>query len=781
MLWMPRADATCRRGRCTVAKKRKKPDLRVVPGRDSSASGVQASHNSGERLPNSDTAASDAEDRAEAADSRDDELLDDSDLVEQIVKAAEDVAKGFQNQWERDNDQMDWWDVYDQVIGGKQAYAGNHTVYLPIVNQAIEARVTRFVNQVFPRSSRNIDVISSDEKPYDVMALMEHYIRKTRLRTQIVPTLVRNGDIEGQYNLYVSWSSSSRFIIQKTPPSVEIEGDEMMGQGETAQVDLPDDMVEEDDLDLEEVETFHMHPTVEVLPDCDVLILPHTAGSVGAALEQGGTVAIIRRWTKGRLQQAIDDEEIDKKEGERLLTEMGSTTEPPGQQNVAKKHLTAVGIQTGEGGKMLIFYEIWKKLKVDGKRKLMRAFTTSLAEKDNVFSLRRNPYWCDKCPLISAALKKIAKTMKGQSEVKRVADLQYAANDFINEALDSADYALMPIVMTDPAKNPRVGSMVLNLAAIWETNPNDTKFANMPNLWKDALSIVSGLKNEIFQILSVSPAMLPQQTGGKAKRNQAEIAMEQQIDIMATADVCTNLEDEILSPLLRWFVDLDYQFRDKAMTVRQYGAMGLKTGMQEVPVIQNSRRFEFRWFGVEAARAAQMIQIQVSAINVVKGIPPQMYGGHELKLAPFISQLLENAFGPRMVPQLWENMKDKLTVNPDTENEFLVEGLTMPVHPLDDDQEHMKEHLKALVKGDPSGSVREHLLLHRQQMSQKLQQQAGQMQAMQGAPGGPGGQGPGVAGTPRSGAQPMPPRGGQQPAGAIHADRMQDPGAAPRR
>ena len=52
----------------------------------------------------------------------------------------------------------------------------------------------------------------------------------------------------------------------------------------------------------------------------------------------------------------------------------------------------------------------------------------------------------------------------------------------INEAADYAAYALMPIVMTDPAKNPRVGSMVLSLAAVWETSPQDTQFAQFPAL-----------------------------------------------------------------------------------------------------------------------------------------------------------------------------------------------------------------------------------------------------------------------------------------------------------
>lgn len=741
-----------------MAKKRK-PDLKVVKD------GARPSDADLERVEDQDDAGDE-----EAARNRDDELLDDKKLLEKIREVGQDVAKGFENQWERDNDAIDYWDVYDQVIGGKQAYAGNHTVYLPIVHQAIEARVTRFVNQIFPRSGRNVDCITSDEKPYDIMALLEHYIRKCRLRTQVIPALMRNGDVEGHYNLYVGWENTSRHIVQKKPATVEVEGE---------QLDLPEGMADEEEPDLEEVETFHMQPTVEVLPDCDVLVLPHNSSSVGGALENGGTVAIIRRWSKGRLERAIDDEEIDETEGERLLEEFSSTTEPPGQQSAGKKHISAAGITSGEGGKTLIFYEIWKKVKVDGVRRLVRAYYAG-GDEARVFSLRLNPYWCDKCPLLSAPQKKITSVFKGVSEVKAVADLQYAANDTMNEALDSADYALMPIIMTDPSKNPRVGSMVLNLAAIWETNPNDTKFAQFPSLWKDGLTIVGGIKNEIFQILSVSPAMLPQQTGGKSKRNQAEIAMEQQIDVMSTADVCTNCEDEILTPLLRWFVDLDYQYRDKKLTVRQYGNMGRRAGMEEIPVLQNTRRFEFRWWGVEAARAAQMIQIQVSAINVVKGIPPQMYEGHKLKLAPFISQLLENAFGPRMTPELWESIKEKLSMEASMENEFLAEGLTLPVHELDDDQAHMKEHLKALTQGDPSGSVREHMLLHRQQMQMKLQQQQAAMaQMQQGAPGGPGGAGPGVAGAPRPGAQPMAPRGGQQPPGAIHADRM--PEGPPRR
>jgi hypothetical protein len=71
-----------------------------------------------------------------------------------------------------------------------------------------------------------------------------------------------------------------------------------------------------------------------------------------------------------------------------------------------------------------------------------------------------------------------------------------------------------------------------------------------------------------------------------------------------------------------------------------------------------------------------------------------------------------------------------------------------------------------------------HLLKHQAMMAEAMQAQAAQMQ---GQPGAPGGAGPGVAGQPRPGATPAAPRGGQGPAGMIHADRMRDASAFPRR
>ena len=78
---------------------------------------------------------------------------------------------------------------------------------------------------------------------------------------------------------------------------------------------------------------------------------------------------------------------------------------------------------------------------------------------------------------------------------------------------------------------------------------------------------------------------------------------------------------------------------------------------------------------------------------------------------------------------------------------------------------------------DTTGFVHQHIMEHLAQMKAKAQAMQGPP-PQQGAQGVPGGAGPGVAGTPRPGAQPGLPRP-QQPPGAIHKDQM--PLSMPRR
>jgi len=717
---------------------------------------------------------------------RDDELAgSNEDLDKELDELFEDVSKGFQDQWDRSNEQIDYWEVFNCKLGQNQFYAGNSKIFVPIVRNAINARKTRFANQIFPIAGRYVECTSeSGDKPYALMSLLEHYVRKSQLRTRVAPPLCVNGDVEGQYNVYVSWVKNERHVVWKVTKSAF----EMGGKQDNPVPDN-DDKAEDQIEDIKEEIVFHGYPHVEVLADADVLILPQTADTVEEALDVGGSVTVLRRWSKTKLKKMIRDGDIREEIGKNLLKEL--TSEKKMETVDKAKHMTeAAGIRTGRGGsRHAQVYEIWTKMAIkdpDTKqtdRRIVRVLSTGT---NMHLSCKRNPYWSDKVPVISVPVEKVQGAFKGVSKVKACADIQYQANDAVNEGMDSLAYALMPIVMTDPNRNPRIGSMVLSLAAVWETDPKSTQLAKFPNLSKDALEIVSVCKGQVAETLSVSPAAITQQGMTGKKRSQAEVAQEQQVDILTTADVVTVQEEGVWTPILQRFIELDHQFRDKAITIRQFGEMGTKAEMQRIEPIQFDRRYAFRWFGVEAARTQQQVQLQIAAVNVVRGIPPQQYEGYRLNLVPVISLLIENAFGPRLAPLIFENMADQMPVPAEQENILLQSGFEPPTHLMDDDDQHVVSHsmlMQMLQAGEgvQPGVIKKiqtHIWSH---IQQKQKKQAMAMQAQQGAPGVPGGAGPGVAGTPRAGAVPAPGRPGQQPPGAIHQDTIGPQSGAPPR
>lgn len=748
---------------------------RKRPKRPAARKAAQTDDDVGEPVAPNDGIDSTAETSGRAEepeDARDAQLCDDPKIRAQLLDVYADVEQGFQDQADRSDDILDYWDLYNCKIGPHQAYSGNSKIFVPIIENAVNARKTRFVNQIFPQSGRYVECVTSEDKPNDLVALLEHYIRRAKLRTQVMPALMKNGDVEGQYSVYVSWAERERKVTHRVRKPLVVEGDAMPGT--------------EDD-DIEEETITRDGPRVEVIADSDLCILPATADSIEEALEAGGSVTIIRRWSKAQIKRLVRKGVFDKDKAEALIGQFDAHTDPA-RDDKSKKMVDAAGIKTEGGRKYALGYETWTMLERedDEPPQLCRAY---FGGEDMILGCTRNPFWSDRVPILSVPVDKVQGAVKGISKLKTCADMQYAANDAVNEGMDSAAYSMLPIIMTDPQKNPRIGTMVLNLAAIWETNPNDTQFAQFPELWKSAFQVVASCQTYIFQTLSVSPAMIPQSTSTDTRKNQAELAQEAQVDILSTADAMTVVEEGILTPLLQWFVELDHQYRDKPLTVKQFGEMGVRLNMEVIKPIQMDRRFEFRWFGVEAARNAQQVQQQIAAINVVRGIPEQLYAPYKLDLRPVIANLLENAFGPRMTPEIFKDPRSMLSQDPEFENGLLNDGFPIPVHPLDNDAEHIQVHQELMRMGDPTGNIRIHLMKHVEQLAQKTQAQvmAQQAQALeQGMPGVPGGAmggqpQPGVAGTPRMGAQPALATGGQGPPGMIPHDRLNGAGIAPRR
>lgn len=693
---------------------------------------------------------------------RDTELSGRADLREDLLDLYKDIEKGFDQQRDRSDDILDYWDAYHCVLGPKQFYVGNAQMYVPIVRNALDARQTRFVNQLFPQSGRIIDCVTMDgDIPHELISLLQHYVEDgIQLSTDILPALFVEGDVSGQWTVYVGWEEHKRHITYRDQEPLRAMGLEHPELGE---------------VEVRRNETLtDSGPTVEIIPDQDFLVLPTTAKTIDDAVRTGGSVTILRRWSKAKIRQMIRDEEIVSGDGEELLEVMQQNEATGSKNDVLKAMGEAAGVKLGDAGKFALVYETWSMQEVDDEHRLVRTY---FGGDKRILGCKLCPFWCDRVPVISAPVTKTKGVFKGMSLVKPgVLDHQIEANDAMNQGADNLSYALNPVTTVDPQEVARWDSLVLDLGAIWPVKPDAAKVLEFPNISQQALAVVSSCAQTIFQSLSVNPSMMPQQTGGKNKRNQAEIAMEQQVDLLTTAQVVTRMEKGILNPLLQRLADYDHQFREDDLIVPRFGEMGVRLAMETIPPQQSAHRLKLRWNGVEAARNAAANQQKTAFINVLRGIPANLYPNHQLNIEPILVQQTEDLFGPRMAPLIFQDKRAQLTVDPEIENDLLSQGMPVTVHMADDDPKHLEAHQQVLAAGDPTGFVRLHIQMHQAQLQAKQQMAAQQQQQQQGAQGVPGGAGPGVAGTPRPGGQPGQPisRG---PPGQIHPDSMGAAGA----
>lgn len=687
------------------------------------------------------------------------------------------IVKGFEDQASRSDDLDKWWNIYHCILDDEQFYQGNACVYVPIIHDAVNARTTRFANQLFPATGRYIDCTTSDgTQPFEIIALANHYISAAKLKTQVVKPLLRNGDIEGQLNLYIDWCEFDRQIVSREtrPPMLDIMG---------VAVETPDG---EPEPDIEEEDIAEGRPVFRVLHDSDVLVLPHTADSVEQALQCGGSVTVVWRWSDENVDGLEEAGEIRADQVEALKASKLGEADIPGLSDLGKRLVKAVGIR-GKGSH-IVGLETWTMLPLNkegafsekkGKRRLCRAWFGINRQQ---LGAKRNPFWNDRCPLLSAPLEKVAGVFKGKSPVEPLAPVQYEANDAANERADVDHYGAMPIIADGRDGGTTNAPLILNLAAVWKVKPGELQFMEFPDLSGRAKARITDAYQVIFQTLGVNPAMLPQQTSS-TRRNQAQVAQEQAVDLLTTAEAVSVVAETILDPLAAWVVDLDHQFRDRELTVRAYGELGIRAEMIDVPPLQNRARYQFSWCGAEQAKLNMAMQQQGTALlNIARGMQQQLQSeGYQLRVGPGLERAFINVFGPQTGALMLIDQRRNLTVEAALEDQMLAEGHDVPVHPLDNDAEHLQKHMAlAQETQDPNGNIRVHIANHLKQLTAKNQAmvaaQSGGAMGM-GAPGVPGGAGRGVAGTPRPGmpqpgAQPGQSHALKLPPGAVHPDQM---------
>jgi len=206
------------------------------------------------------------------------------DIHEKLQDVYDRCRKGYEDQQERASDIASYWRIWNCELDQGSVYKGRNRLYAPFCFEAIQARATRFVNQLFPQSDRHVEAASEDGTiPRAGISLCEHYVSDTDLREQAYALSI-SGDVEGQYNVYVDWEVSNRRTVSRAEKPVKTdEGNEVPG---------------EKVVDLTEEDKPTGGPTLEILSDRDVCILPATSPSVDAAISAGGCVVILRRWGK---------------------------------------------------------------------------------------------------------------------------------------------------------------------------------------------------------------------------------------------------------------------------------------------------------------------------------------------------------------------------------------------------------------------------------------------------------------------------------------------------
>ena len=676
----------------------------------------------------------------------------DSKVYEKCENIPAIVKKAYKNREEADEAIEEYWNIYNANPDDNQMYQGNSKCYVPAVRDCINARAKRALKQNFPVKYKHVTAVGSDgEVPYPQLALQEFYIRKTKLKS-LIRSLYVSGDVTGQWTLYVDWLRSIRNVegmIKRNPVLQTIEGEDL---------DL-EDLNEKEEV-VEDQEIVDEHPTVTDIAVEDIAIIPPTCMDH----EKADVVCVKLRMSKDQVRQMVDDG-IFIIDSESDLGDWIDTQKGKEKINRPKKQADAAGVKTEGTNKYALIYEATVRVEFEkGKKSLAYVYFT---DGEEIIGIIKAPQWGQKRPTISVPVDRISGSSYGISKIEAVKWLQWNLNDFWNMGQDSAMYSLLPIVMTDPEKNPNYASMVFGLAAVWSASPESTKFAEFPQLWKDSMGLCASIKQQIQESLDCQGIM---QMASTSRKNAQAVGAQMQEQSVPILDHAERMEEEVLNELLDRFFEYDAQFREEDITVLTMGEIGVKAAMQTIPPQEWGNRYNFQWCGTDYVASVQRIQQQISMMNVLRGIPPQQLNGKKLDICPILEQITDTTFGSELSQRILIDERNQHTVPPDIEDQMLANGFDIEVHEADQDIEHLQSHLETAKKtGDPMGNIRNHAQKHMMQLQKKRQMAA---PPPQGQPGIPGGAGPGVAGTPRMGAQSAPPQAAQNPPGAIHPDQM---------
>lgn len=402
-----------------------------------------------------------------------------------------------------------------------------------------------------------------------------------------------------------------------------------------------------------------------------------------------------------------------------------------------------------------------------------------IGNNNTVLRLARNPLWFQKAPyVVGRYVRWESNNFYGLSLSDRLRSLCRWQTDLANQTMDSVTYALNPIAIIDPALAGDVTSFVQQPGARWFGSPQGIEFKSMTDVSPGGWAAMSQLRNMISQFSDNSTGIAPQLTGKARSATQASF-----VDKEVTKDLrasMMNEEFDVMIPMCHMTHSMLKQYQNKPYQIKVQGPEQGQWIMKDVNPEDLEGEVDFEWRGssVEeenAVRTQQLMgffQMCVQSANL-----PGVQG--KVDFPNFIMKIAKETFKLDHLEDFLIDVRDSLTVDPETENVALLDEMDIKTHNKDDDAQHMKIHSDAYGEAkteEQKLAILKHNERHRVQKAakDKMAQLQAQQQQLQGSMEGMGGQGQPPQAGQSAGGQPQG-QPGQGPQGPFQGNLSQMP------
>ena len=344
---------------------------------------------------------------------------------------------------------------------------------------------------------------------------------------------------------------------------------------------------------------------------------------------------------------------------------------------------------------------------------------------DNPFEHGEHPYVVDK------HTDNVVPMIYGIGTIEVSESLCNEQNDIGNQMMDMRTYNLNPIALIDNNLVRDWDSLEIRPQAKWLVDPNGVKFITPPDISTGAFNSFNMVKNEIIESSEASPNM-PIQMRGQSRTAARDNAMmvEMNSELSETVAHSSNAMVRILR--LTHSNICQFMPNDMVIRVARKDAGSMLYRRVSVKDIMGDYDFMFR-----DANETSMDRVGINQmINLLKVAPAV---GVKLNYDNLFRRILRDGFGFNDWGEFMQSDTLQPVMEQDVENEMLRVGKIVPIHPSDNDEDHLAKIMEEF--GDVASitnervrkAIEDHAVRH--QLGLKIKQQIMEQQAMvQGMP-----------------------------------------------